>query len=103
MSVFDTTIATLFADPNMATDATFIPQVGANVAVRVIVRAPDVFQKMGSSVIETPTTTLEVKVADCPSILPGDQFLIGQTTFVVQGQPRRDELLLTWQVDLYAS
>ena len=103
MSVFDTAVATLFSDPNMATDATFIPQVGVNVAVRVIVRAPDVFQKMGTSMIETSTTTLEVKVADLPSILPGDRFLIGQNTFVVQGEPRRDELLLTWQVDTYAA
>ena len=103
MSVIDTAVATLFSDPNMATDATFMPQTGANVGLRVIVRAPDAYQKIGSSVIETPTTTLEVKVADCPSILPGDRFLIGQNTFVVQGEPRRDELLLTWQVDLYAT
>ena len=103
MSAFDTAIAALFTDPNLGTAATFIPQVGANVAVRVIVRAPDVFQKMGGSVIETPTTTLEVKVADCPSPAEGDRFLIGQTTYIIQGESRRDELHLTWQVDVYAA
>ena len=103
MSAFDTAIAALFTDPNLGTAATFIPQVGANVAVRVIVRAPDVFQKMGGSVIETPTTTLEVKVADCPTIIPGDQFLIGEDSYIVHGEPRRDELQLTWQVDVYAA
>ena len=103
MSVFDTAVATLFADQNMASDATFIPQNGANASVRVIIRAPDAFQKVGSSIIDTPTTTLEVLVSDCPLLAPGDQFLIGQTTYVVQGEPRRDELQLTWLVDVYAS
>jgi len=103
MSVFDTAIATLFADPNLALDATFIPQIGANVPLRVVMRAPDAFAKVGSSVIDTPTQTLEVKVADCPSPAPGDQFLIGQTTYTIQGEPRRDELQLTWLADVYAS
>ena len=103
MSVFDTAVATLFADPNMASDAIFIPQIGVSVPVRVILRAPDVFQKMGGSVIETPTNMLEVKVADCPTLLPGDQFLIGTNSYVVQGEPRRDELQLTWLVDVYAN
>src|SRR5579872_3496722 len=103
MSAFDTAVASLFADQNLGSDATFIPQVGANVPLRVILRAPDMFQKMGSSIIDTPTQTLEVKVADCPSPAQGDQFLIGQTTYVVQGEPRRDELQLTWLVDIYAS
>jgi len=103
MSAFDVAIVALFADPNLATDATFMPQVGANASVRVILHAPDVFQKMGSSMIETPTTTLEVKVADCPSLAPGDQFLIGASTYTVQGEPRRDELQLSWQVDVYAA
>ena len=103
MTAFDTAVATLFADPNMASDATFIPRIGVNAPVRVILRAPDAYQKMGSSVIETPTTMLEVKVADCPLILPGDQFLIGTNSYVVQGEPRRDELQLTWLVDVYAN
>lgn len=103
MSAFDTAVATLFADQNVAQDATFIPLNGANASVRVITRAPDAFQKMGSSTIETPTTVLEVQVADCPSLAPGDRFLIGQITYVVQGEPRRDEFQLIWLVDVYAS
>jgi len=103
MSAFDTAIATLFADPNLATDAMFAPQIGAAIPLRVIMRAPDMFQKMGSSTIETPTTLLEVKVADCPSLTPGDQFIIGGDSYTVQGEPRRDEFRLTWTVDVYAA
>ena len=102
-TVFDTAVAALFADPNMATAATFIPQIGSNVPVRVVMRAPDAFAKVGTSIIDTPTQTLEVKVADCPLIAPGDQFLVGTTSYTVQGEPRRDELQLTWLVDIYAS
>ena len=102
MTVFATAIAALFADPNLASDATFIPQNGANASVRVIIRAPDAFQKVGSSVIDTPTQMLEVRLTDCPSLMQGDRFLVGQTTYVVQGEPKRDELQLTWQVDVYA-
>ena len=103
MSAFDSAIATLFADQNLAIIATFVPQIGPNASLRVIIRAPDTFQKVGSSMIETPSQTLEVQVSDCPSIAPGDQFVIGSSIYTVQGQPLRDELQLTWLVDIYAS
>ena len=99
-TAFDIAAATLFADPNLAQNATFIPQVGGNVPVRVILRALDAFQKIGTSAIETSTQMLEVKVADCPLIKPGDQFLIGSTTYTVQGEPLRDETQLVWKVDI---
>jgi len=101
MTAFNTAIKAIFADPNMAKDATYIPVQGANRPVRVVVRAPDMFENVGSSVIESASTTLEVQVSDCPDLAPGDRFLIDKTTYVVQGEPRRDSEQLTWQVDLY--
>lgn len=103
MSAFDIAIKTLFADPNLGVDAVFIPQVGQNATVRIITRAPDTFQNVGSSVIETPTLVLEVQVADCPDLASGDQFIIGDTLYIVQGEPRRDEVQLTWKVDVHAA
>lgn len=103
MSAFDIAMRALFSDPNLGIDAVFIPQVGQNVTVRVITRAPDAFQNVGSSVIETPTLVLEVQVADCPVLMPGDQFVINDALYTVQGEPRRDEVQLSWQVDLYAA
>jgi hypothetical protein len=103
MTVFESAIKALFADPNMAQDASFLPQGGGIAWVRVVMHAPDVFQTVGSSIIETSTRTLEVKVSDCPLIAPGDQFQIGSTLYTVQGEPRRDDLQLTWQVDVYAA
>lgn len=103
MSVFDTAMQALFADANLALDATFIPATGANKEVRVVTRAPDVYQNIGQSVVHTPSLVLEVQVADCPMLTAGDIFLIDKIKYVVQGAPRRDSERLTWQVDLYAS
>ncbi len=71
--------------------------------VRVITRAPDVYQNVGISVIETPTLVLEVRVSDCPALVPGDQFMIDGILYAVQGSPRRDSERLVWQADVYAS
>lgn len=101
MSVFDTAMQVLFADKNLAIDATFIPTLGANKEVRVITRAPDLYQNIGQSVVQTPSFVLEVQVADCPTIVSGDLFLIDKIKYVVQGVPRRDIERLTWLVDCY--
>ena len=103
MSVFDTAMQVLFADRNLAIDATFIPTLGANKEVRVVTRAPDLYQNIGQSVIETPSLVLEVQVADCPSVVQGDQFMIDGITYKAQGTPRRDSERLVWQVDCYAT
>lgn len=103
MTVFATAIQTLFNDRNLSKDAFFLPLIGSNKGVRVITRAPDIYQNIGQSVIETPSLVLEVQVADCPSIVPGDQFMVDGITYSVQGVPRRDSEQLVWQVDVYAS
>lgn len=103
MTAFSIAIQTLFNDRNVSRDAFFLPLMGSNKAVRVITRAPDIYQNIGQSVIETPSLVLEVQVADCPSIVPGDQFMIEGITYSVQGVPRRDSEQLVWQVDVYAS
>ncbi len=103
MSAISIAIQTLFNDRNVSRDAFFLPLVGSNRAVRVITRAPDIYQDIGQSVIETPSLVLEVQVADCPSIVPGDQFMVDGITYSTQGMPRRDSEQLVWQVDVYAS
>jgi len=103
MNVFHSAMQRLFNDLNLSTEAKFIPQIGVSKSVRVITRAPDVYQNIGQSVIETPSLVLEVQVADCPTLCQGDQFLIDSDTYTVQGEPRRDSERLFWQADCYAS
>lgn len=102
-TAFETATNAIFADVNLAESASFMPRSGGLAWVRVIKRAPDAYQKVGTSMIETPSLTLEVKVSDCPTIVPGDQFQIGSTIYTVQGEPLKDELNLAWTVDLYAA
>jgi hypothetical protein len=103
MTVFSTAFDTLFNDPNMAVSAMFVPLQGVSKAVSVVTRAPDVFQAVGQSMIETPSMVLEVRVADCPALVQGDQFIINAVAYTIQGEPRRDSEHLAWQVDVYAA
>lgn len=102
-NAFEIAVKALFADSNLARDADYIPLQGVTRPVRVITRAPDVYQNVGISVIETPTLVLEVQVAECSILVPGDQFMINGIIHTVQGRPRRDSERLVWQVDVYAS
>ena len=103
MTAFSTAIQALFNDRNVSRDAFYLPLIGSNKAVRVITRAPDLYQDVGQSVIETPSMLLEVQLADCPSLVAGDQFMVDGITYSVQGTPRKDSEQLYWQVDVYAS
>jgi hypothetical protein len=103
MTAFETAMAVLFNDRNLSKDAFFLPMMGTNRSVRVITRAPDVFQNVGSSVIEASTLVVEVQIAECPAIVAGDQFMIDGITYKTQGTPRRDSERLVWQVDCYAN
>ncbi len=103
MNAFNTAISALFNDSNLSKSAFFLPILGTNQNIRVITRAPDLFQNVGQSLIETPTQIVEVQIADCPSITAGDQFMIEGVTYSVQGMPRRDSERLVWLVDCYAT
>ena len=103
MNVFNTAMQALFNDRNLSKHAFFLPVLGASRSVRVITRAPDIFQNVGASVIETPTLVVEVQIADCPALEPGDQFMIDGITYNTQAWPRRDSERLVWQVDCYAA
>lgn len=101
MTAFSTALNTIFSDPNLAVEATYIPLQGANKSVKLLTKKPDLYEGIGQSVIDTPTLILEVKVSDCPSLIEGDRFLIGSVTYVVQGVPKRDLDRLIWLVDCY--
>lgn len=103
MTAFSTAMQALFSDRNVAKDAFFLPMIGQNRSVRAITRAPDVFVDAGTSLMETPTMLVEVQIAECPTVVAGDQFMIDGITYKTQGAPRRDSERLVWQVDCYAA
>ncbi len=99
MSVFAQAIDDLFADPNLAKDAVYLPEGGEPIAVRVIARRPDRVLDFGDARLHAETAIFEVRASDVPSPRPSDRFEVGGEMFVIQGEPIRDSERLVWTLD----
>lgn len=100
MSVFAAAIDNLFADPNIARDATFIADGGNPVLIRVVTRRADEVTGFGEARIWSETTRVDLRVADVPAPRPGDRVEIDGEGFNIQGEPVRDRERLVWTVNL---
>jgi hypothetical protein len=81
--------------------ATYTPDGGEPVGVRVIARRPDAIVSFGETRIHAETATFELRASEIASPRPGDQLALDGETFVVQGEPeRRDPDRLVWTVDV---
>ena len=100
MSAIAAAFDMLFADPNMARDAMFMPTGGDAVPVRVVVRRPDQTFTFGETRLHAATTLLDIRVADAPELAEGDGFQIDGIDYVVQGEPSRDAERLIWTAEL---
>ena len=83
MTVFDTAADTLFADQNLAVDATYTPDGGAPVSVRVIVEHNVELASVGFSGVSDRRTMIGVRKSEIPQPGRGDTLLVGSTTYVV--------------------
>ena len=103
MNAFATAMNMIFADPNMAVDALWLPGgTGPGVSVRVIRKSPDEITPFGAGRILSETTRLEARVADLPTPAPGDLIRIGLEAFVLQGEPKLDRERLIWTLNMRA-
>ena len=100
MSAFAAAMDAIFTDANMAAEATWSPQGGAPLPVRVIRKAPDELTTFGAARILSDTTLVDVRVSDMASPKPGDTIIIGADTFTIQGEPKRDRERLIWTLEL---
>jgi len=100
MSVFAAAIDNLFADPNIARDATWIADGGAPKLVRVVTRRADEVTNFGDARLWSETTRIDLRVAEVPNPRPGDRVEIKGEPFLIQGEPVRDRERLIWTVDL---
>jgi len=100
MSVFATAIDNLFADPNIAIEATYIADGGATQLIRVVTRRADEVTSFGDARIWSETTRIDLRVAEVPAPRPGDRIEIEGEAFNIQGEPVRDRERLVWTVDL---
>ena len=100
MSVFAAAIDNLFADPNIARDATWIADGGAPKLVRVVTRRADEVTGFGDARIWSETTRIDLRVAEVTNPRPGDRIELENEAFLIQGEPVRDRERLIWTVDL---
>ena len=100
MTAFAAAMDAIFQDANMAADATWSPQGGAPLPVRVIRKAPDELTSFGAARILSDTTLVDVRVSEAANPRPGDTITIGPDTFTIQGEPKRDREQLIWTLEL---
>jgi hypothetical protein len=96
MSAFAAAVDALFADSNLARDATWVPADGDAFPVRVIARRADVVTDFGEARLWSETTKFDVRVSEIAAPRPGDRLVLDGDTFTVQGEPVRDRERLVW-------
>ena len=100
MTAFAQALGVLFEDPNIAVEIWHRDVEGQFTRARGILRRPDEITEFGSARLMSDTTRIDVLVADIPDPRPQEQILIGEDTFLIQGEPRRDRERLIWTIEL---
>jgi hypothetical protein len=100
MSVFAAAIDTLFTNPNITREATYIAHGGAPQLIRVVTRRADEVTGFGDGRLWSETTRVDLRVAEVPNPRPGDRVEVDGEGFNIQGEPVRDRERLVWTVDL---
>lgn len=101
MNPTDIALATLFANPIMAKDATWYPVgAGPGQALRVVLRAPDAVTGFGAARVWSETVIADIRVAEAPNLASGDRVDFDGSSYTVQGEPARDRERLIWTAEL---
>ena len=100
MTAFDDAVDLLFCDLNLTVEIWHRDAEGEFTCARGILRRPDELTEFGAARLLSDTTRIDVRVADIPNPRPDEQILIGEETFLIQGEPRRDRARLLWTLEL---
>jgi hypothetical protein len=92
-------ISSLFA--HLGEQASYLPLGGVPATIQVIRRQPDAMMDVGASRIHTATEMFQVQVAQVANPKAGDIIQIGSESFVVQGEPQREQHGLVWKLEAY--
>ena len=97
MDAFAAATDALFADPNIARDATWrAGGAGSAVFVRVITKRPDQVGSFGDSRAILPTTLIDVRRSEVSEPATGDTVEIDGDLFEIIATPTADGLRLVW-------
>ena len=100
MTAFVEALGVLFLDANLSVEIWHRDSEGQFTRARGILRRPDDITEFGSARLLSDTSRIDVRVADIPDPRPQEQILIGEETFLIQGEPRRDRERLIWTIEL---
>ena len=100
MSAFAEALEVLFFDANLSVEIWHRDSEGQFTRARGIMRRPDEITEFGAARLMSDTTRIDVRVVDIPMPRPQVQILIGDETFLIQGEPRRDRERLIWTLEL---
>jgi len=100
MSAFAEALEVLFFDANLSVEIWHRDSEGQFTRARGIMRRPDEITEFGAARLMSDTTRIDVRVVDIPMPRPQEQILIGDETFLIQGEPRRDRERLIWTIEL---
>ena len=101
MNAFAEALGVLFLDPNISVEIWHRDSEGQFTRARGILRRPDEITEFGSARLLSDTVRIDVRVAEIPAPRPQEQILIGEETFLIQGEPRRDRERLVWAIELW--
>ena len=101
MNALAEALGVLFLDANISVEIWHRDGEGQFTRARGILRRPDEITEFGLARLLSETTRIDVRVADIPDPHPQEQILIGEETFLIQGEPRRDRERLVWTIELY--
>jgi hypothetical protein len=97
MSIFGAATDSLFADPNIARDATWrAGGAGAGISVRVVTRRPDQVVGFGDSRAVLPTMLIDVRRSEVLEPASGDTVEIDGDLFEIIATAIADSLGLVW-------
>lgn len=100
MTAFAAAVGMLFVDPNISVEIWHRDMEGQFTRARGILRRPDEITEFGSARLMSETTRIDVRVADISDPSPQEQILIGEETFLIHGEPRRDRERLVWTIEI---
>ncbi|MDR6770379.1 hypothetical protein [Azospirillum sp. BE72] len=102
MSVFDAMFGVLFADPNMASDATYTaPGLGGvPTPCRAIFRQTDMDWRGNDVEVSTPGRIAEVRVAEVPMMKEGGTLAVDGKSYTIQSASRPNTDRTLWRLEL---
>ena len=98
MSNFASAIDTVFAEFGL--DASYVPQVGSPVNVRVLPRRGDILLDLGETQIALDSLFFELRRSEILAPQENDQLEINGVTYLIQAEPRLEDVdSLVWILD----